>query len=137
MMNAMLEETLRVGTAKKAELPGWPAAGKTGTSQDFRDAWFVGYTGALVSVVWLGNDDNSPTKKASGSNLPVEIWSRFMQKALASQQPVGLPGTQLWAARNGPTTQSITPQLSAERREEPRAGDRGQVQSFFERLFGG
>jgi penicillin-binding protein 1A len=135
MMNAMLEETLRVGTAKKAELPGWPAAGKTGTSQDFRDAWFVGYTGALVSVVWLGNDDNSPTKKASGSNLPVEIWSRFMQRALASQQPVGLPGTQLWAARNGPTP-STAPQLSAERRE-PTAGDRGQVQSFFERLFGG
>ena len=43
--------------------PGWPAAGKTGTSQDFRDAWFIGYTGHLVAGVWLGNDDNSPTKQ--------------------------------------------------------------------------
>jgi len=68
-------------TARKAELPGWQAAGKTGTSQDWRDAWFVGYTSHLVTGVWLGNDDNSPTQKASGGNLPVEIWSRFMKTA--------------------------------------------------------
>ena len=81
MMNAMMEETLLTGTAHKAELPGWQAAGKTGTSQDWRDAWFVGYTSALVAGVWLGNDDGSPTKKVSGGNLPVEIWSRFMKAA--------------------------------------------------------
>jgi penicillin-binding protein 1A len=62
-------------------LPGWQAAGKTGTSQDYRDAWFVGYTSHLVAGVWLGNDDSSPTKKVSGANLPVEIWSRFMRDA--------------------------------------------------------
>jgi penicillin-binding protein 1A len=73
-------------------LPGWDAAGKTGTSQDYRDAWFVGYTGALVAGVWLGNDDGSPTKRVSGSNLPTEVWSRFMKTALASQPPVALPG---------------------------------------------
>ena len=78
MMNVMMQETLLTGTARKAELPGWQAAGKTGTSQDFRDAWFVGFTSHLVTGVWLGNDDNSPTKKASGGNLPVEIWSRYM-----------------------------------------------------------
>ena len=76
MMNAMMQETLLTGTARKAELPGWPAAGKTGTSQDFRDAWFIGYTGHLVTGVWLGNDDASPTKKTTGGGLPVEIWSR-------------------------------------------------------------
>jgi penicillin-binding protein 1A len=81
MMNAMMEETLSTGTARKADLPGWRAAGKTGTSQDFRDAWFIGYTPHLVAGVWLGNDDNSPTKKASGGNLPVEVWSRFMKVA--------------------------------------------------------
>src|SRR6202012_5477280 len=64
----------------KAELPGWQAAGKTGTSQDFRDAWFIGYTSNLVTGVWLGNDDNSPTKKATGGGLPVEIWTRFMKE---------------------------------------------------------
>ena len=72
MMNEMMQETLLTGTARKAELPGWQAAGKTGTSQDWRDAWFVGYTGYLVAAVWLGNDDDSPTKKVSGGNLPVE-----------------------------------------------------------------
>ncbi|WP_029350640.1 penicillin-binding protein 1A [Bosea sp. 117] len=81
MMNRMLQETLITGTAKRADLPGWPAAGKTGTSQDYRDAWFVGYTSRFVTSVWLGNDDSSPTKKASGSGLPVEIWSRVMRTA--------------------------------------------------------
>jgi penicillin-binding protein 1A len=91
MMNAMMEETLLTGTARKAELPGWQAAGKTGTSQDFRDAWFVGYTSRLVTAVWLGNDDNSPTKKASGGNLPVEIWSRFMKAAHQGVPTAALP----------------------------------------------
>lgn len=81
MMNAMMQETLLSGTARKAEIPGWPAAGKTGTSQDFRDAWFIGYTANLVTGVWLGNDDNSPTKKATGGGLPVEVWTRFMRTA--------------------------------------------------------
>jgi penicillin-binding protein 1A len=138
MMNAMLEETLRVGTGKKAELPGWQAAGKTGTSQDFRDAWFVGYTGSLVTAVWLGNDDNTPTKKASGSNLPVEIWSRFMQRALAGQQVVGLPGSAAWAARNGtPAVAAGQQQVSAQQPAPAPNSERGQVQSFFDRLFGG
>ncbi len=81
MMNAMMQETLTIGTAHKATLPGWPAAGKTGTSQDFRDAWFIGYTARLVTGVWLGNDDGSPTKKVTGGSLPVEIWSRVMREA--------------------------------------------------------
>jgi penicillin-binding protein 1A len=59
----MMHETLVSGTARHADLPGWQAAGKTGTSQDFRDAWFIGYTSHLVTGVWLGNDDNSPTAK--------------------------------------------------------------------------
>ncbi len=92
MMNAMMHETLVSGTARKADLPGWPAAGKTGTSQDFRDAWFIGYTSHLVAGVWLGNDDNTPTRKATGGGLPVEIWSRFMRTAHQGVAPVGLPG---------------------------------------------
>ncbi len=91
MMNSMLEQTLIIGTAKKADLPGWEAAGKTGTSQDYRDAWFVGYTSQLITGVWLGNDDNSPTKKASGANLPVEVWSRYMREALKGMVVAGLP----------------------------------------------
>ena len=92
MMNAMLRETLVSGTARRAELPGWPAAGKTGTSQDFRDAWFIGYTSHLVTGIWLGNDDNSPTRKATGGGLPVDIWSRFMRAAHQGVAPSALPG---------------------------------------------
>jgi penicillin-binding protein 1A len=92
MMNEMMAQTLTIGTAHKAALPGWPAAGKTGTSQDFRDAWFIGYTGHLVTGVWLGNDDGTPTKKVTGGGLPVDIWSRFMRGALQGVPVAALPG---------------------------------------------
>jgi penicillin-binding protein 1A len=92
MMNVMMHETFVIGTARAGAIPGWDAAGKTGTSQDFRDAWFVGYTATLVTGVWLGNDDGESTKKVTGGNLPVEVWSRFMKTALAGQKPMPLPG---------------------------------------------
>jgi penicillin-binding protein 1A len=93
MMNAMLRETINSGTGRKAALAGWDAAGKTGTSQDFRDAWFIGYTRVLTAGVWFGNDDDRPTKKASGSNLPATAWNRFMTDALMGVQVAELPGT--------------------------------------------
>ncbi len=108
MMNQMMQETLLTGTARKAELPGWQAAGKTGTSQDWRDAWFVGYTSYLVAGVWLGNDDGSPTKKVSGGNLPVEIWSRFMKSAHEGVPVAGLP---LGTWRNSETPNPDVPLL--------------------------
>jgi penicillin-binding protein 1A len=92
MMNTMMHETLVSGTARGASLPGWQAAGKTGTSQDYRDAWFIGYTTRLVTGVWLGNDDDTPTKRAVGGGLPVEIWSRFMKVAHGGIAPAPLPG---------------------------------------------
>jgi penicillin-binding protein 1A len=94
MMNTMMQETLLSGSARKAELPGWMAAGKTGTSQDFRDAWFIGYTANLVTGVWLGNDDNSPTRKATGGGLPVEVWTRFMKAAHQGVPVASLPNSQ-------------------------------------------
>jgi penicillin-binding protein 1A len=94
MMNVMMQETLLSGTARRAEIPGWMAAGKTGTSQDFRDAWFIGYTANLVTGVWLGNDDNSPTRKATGGGLPVEVWTRFMRTAHQGVAVAGLPNSQ-------------------------------------------
>ncbi len=94
MMNTMMQETLLSGTAHKAELPGWIAAGKTGTSQDFRDAWFIGYTANLVTGVWLGNDDNSPTRRATGGGLPVEVWTRFMKAAHQGVPVAALPNSQ-------------------------------------------
>jgi penicillin-binding protein 1A len=103
-----MEETLLTGTAHKAELPGWQAAGKTGTSQDWRDAWFVGYTAYLVTGVWLGNDDGTPTKKVSGGNLPVEIWSRFM-KAAHEGVPVAALPSGVWRNADAPAPESAPP----------------------------
>ena len=123
MMNEMMQETLLTGTARKAELPGWQAAGKTGTSQDFRDAWFVGYTSYLVAAVWLGNDDDSPTKKVSGGNLPVEIWSRFMKAAHEGAPVAALPlGT--WHAN--PLAPLLPPlDLAGQQAPTPPSGGRG------------
>ena len=87
MMYTMMRETVASGTARRAELPGWMPAGKTGTSQDFRDAWFIGYTSRLVTGVWLGNDDNTPTKKITGGGLPVEVWADFMKAAHRGKPP--------------------------------------------------
>ena len=97
MMNTMMEETLLSGTARRGEIPGWTAAGKTGTSQDFRDAWFIGYTPYLITGVWLGNDDNSPTRKATGGGLPVEVWTRFMR---AAHQGVPVAALPTWQGGN-------------------------------------
>jgi penicillin-binding protein 1A len=136
MMNGMMRETLLTGTARKAAIPGWEAAGKTGTSQDFRDAWFVGYTSTLVAGVWLGNDDGTPTKKVSGSSLPVEVWSRFMKTALAGSNPVPLPGSEGWRpANDNPkvAAASRTGSLPAPR-STPAPGD--SLTGFLSRLFG-
>jgi penicillin-binding protein 1A len=92
MMNTMLQETLKTGTGHNAVIPGWPAGGKTGTSQDFRDAWFIGYTSKLVTGVWLGNDDGTPMKKVTGGGLPVEIWTRYMRPVHQGVPVAALPG---------------------------------------------
>ncbi|WP_316226063.1 penicillin-binding protein 1A [Bradyrhizobium sp. SZCCHNS3052] len=119
MMNQMMQETLISGTAKKAEIPGWIAAGKTGTSQDFRDAWFIGYTAHLVTGVWLGNDDNSPTKKATGGGLPVEVWTRFMRSAHQGVPVAALPNAQ--GSGLVPTLAQIASQITAPSAPAPSA----------------
>jgi penicillin-binding protein 1A len=131
MMNQMMQETLLTGTARKAELPGWQAAGKTGTSQDWRDAWFVGYTSYLVAGVWLGNDDGSPTKKVSGGNLPVEIWSRFMRAAHEGVPVAGLPlGTWRNAETPNPDAPLLPPlDLTGAQAPTPLPGGRGGLVS--------
>jgi penicillin-binding protein 1A len=92
-MNDMLNATLTAGTGRRAGIPNHPAAGKTGTTQDFRDAWFIGYTGHLTAGVWLGNDNGKPMNKATGGSLPAEIWHRIMIEAHEGKAPLPLPGT--------------------------------------------
>jgi penicillin-binding protein 1A len=150
-MNQMMEQTLISGTARKAEIPGWQAAGKTGTSQDFRDAWFIGYTANLVTGVWLGNDDNSPTRHATGGGLPVEVWTRFMRAAHQGVPVAYLPNApaaggglttlaQIASQISGPTQAPVqagpgrTAPGRAPVRPEPAAGLDGWL---MDRLFGG
>lgn len=76
-ITSMLQSVIENGTGKKARLPFF-AAGKTGTSQDYRDAWFAGFSRGYTAVVWVGNDNNSPMKNISGGTLPAEIWKKLM-----------------------------------------------------------
>ena len=76
----MLLATVRSGTGRAAALDR-PSAGKTGTTQGYRDAWYVGFTADAVVGVWVGNDDASPTARVSGADLPAQIWHDFMQQA--------------------------------------------------------
>jgi len=91
-MNAMLTDAIEreYGTGKAARI-GRPAAGKTGTSQDYRDAWFVGYTADLIAAVWMGNDDGKAMKTVTGGGLPAKVWQQFMSAATANMPPRALP----------------------------------------------
>ncbi|TWG49165.1 MULTISPECIES: transglycosylase domain-containing protein [unclassified Aminobacter] len=106
MMNSMMAGAVKEGTAKRAAF-GWPAAGKTGTSQNSRDAWFVGFTANLTTGVWLGNDDGSPTKGLTGGQLPAQAWHDFMTAAHE-----GVPVAQLPGGWNGRVLSDIESVLS-------------------------
>ena len=140
MMNDMMHHTFLIGTARKGEIPGWEAAGKTGTSQEFRDAWFVGFTGSLVAGVWLGNDNGDPTKRVSGGNLPVEVWQGFMKTALKGQQPVPLPGGGWRGQPEDTPMASAAPPVGPFASADPSPGQSPAPQrrerNFLERLFG-
>jgi len=114
-MNDMLNAALVAGTGRRAALPRHPAAGKTGTTQDFRDAWFVGYTAHMTAGVWLGNDDSSPMKRVMGGNLPAEMWHDLMLDAHKSREPLPLPGTssaaQVAGASHAPLVRTARPEL--------------------------
>lgn len=134
-MNSMMRAVVTEGTAKKAQIPGFDIAGKTGTSQDYRDAWFVGYSSYLVAGVWLGNDDNSPTKTVTGGSVPAAIWKDVMEVAHANLSPAPLPGyIEEQPEATDPYLVSQDDNMdygSDEEFETPR-----RKKGFFERIFG-
>lgn len=87
-LKAMMAEVINSGTGQAARVP-FDHAGKTGTSQDFRDAWFIGMSDDIVASVWMGNDDNSPMKKVTGGSFPARIWRDVMMTAHAFSRPAG------------------------------------------------
>jgi penicillin-binding protein 1A len=90
----MLHTVVESGTGRRALIPGVQVAGKTGTTNAYRDAWFVGFTGNFTTAVWLGNDNYQPTKQLTGGILPAMTWAKYMRVAMAYEVPkplLGLP----------------------------------------------
>lgn len=114
-MNDMLRAVVERGTGRRAAISDHVVAGKTGTSQDYRDAWFVGYTTHLTAGVWVGNDDGRRMERVTGGTLPAEIWHEIMRAAHAGRGPLPLPDT---AAPPAPPVAAGTPRHPAGRIED-------------------
>jgi penicillin-binding protein 1A len=91
-MNQMMQLVVTEGTGRRATLDFTHTAGKTGTSSSYRDAWFVGFTGGLVTGVWVGNDENRPMNRITGGSIPTLVWHGFMSAAHTSMDIPAIPG---------------------------------------------
>jgi penicillin-binding protein 1A len=116
VMNGMLGRVVQTGTGTMARLGDREVAGKTGTSQDYRDAWFVGFTADLATGVWVGYDDFRPMPKITGGGAPAEIFKDYMRVATSEQEPRGIPG--------------VEPPVQTRRREEMSTFYRGLAEAF-------
>jgi penicillin-binding protein 1A len=111
-MNQMMRQVLVSGTGVRAHVPGYDEAGKTGTTSDYRDAWFIGYTGGFVTAVWVGRDDNTPMKKVTGGGAPAGIWHDYMAATLPRLQATPIPGSELPSPQPLPGQDPIGDMLS-------------------------
>ncbi|WP_296105516.1 transglycosylase domain-containing protein [uncultured Agrobacterium sp.] len=112
-MNGMLTGVINEGTGKAARLKGWQAAGKSGTTQSFRDALFVGYTSQLTTGVWFGNDDGTSMKKVTGGGLPAKAWKEFMTAAHSGLSPSPLFGLGAYGGQEIGQPMAQSPQAPA------------------------
>jgi penicillin-binding protein 1A len=131
LMNVMLARVVTDGTGRAAALSGRPAAGKTGTSNDFRDAWFIGFVPGFAAGVWVGADDGAPMARMTGGALPARIWREFMTAALDGEPVTPLDAVVEPADR----TQTPAPVVA----EEPQgsglaAGARAELDDLLARL---
>ena len=92
-MNLMMSRVVQAGTGTRAQMTNFEIGGKTGTGNDYRDAWFIGFTPGMVGGVWVGNDNFTTTARVTGGSLPADIWARFMPVALRDtpSRPLQLP----------------------------------------------
>jgi len=150
-LTAMMYNVVAHGTGGNAGIWTHEAAGKTGTTQDSHDAWFVGFTADYVTGVWVGNDDSSPMKNVTGGTLPAAIWKTVMKTAeeglparaldrSAEQEAVDENGMQL---SSGPSFSSDdeaainkTPQFDTQGEQQPQRERKDPIGNFFKRLFG-
>jgi len=126
-MNDMLNTTVLHGTGRRAAIPGQIAAGKTGTTQNFRDAWFIGYTAYYVGGVWIGNDDGAPMRKVTGGMLPAMVWHDIMLYAHDNKPPLPLPGT------HAPGIEGVAARLPW---SSPQTSEDGQAEPLYRRVIG-
>ena len=128
----MMEKVITEGTGRRAILPdGRPAAGKTGTSNDARDAWFIGFTADYVVGVWMGNDDNSPLSGVTGGGLPADIWRETMVRVNE-----GLPINPLPAiAPEGPSPQMVEEQQRQQQQQQAPTQERRQRDNFIQQVL--
>ncbi|MEJ6396795.1 transglycosylase domain-containing protein [Yoonia sp. 208BN28-4] len=110
----MMHQVVQSGTGVRAQIDGWQIAGKSGTTQAARDAWFIGFTGDYVTGVWMGYDDNSPLTGVTGGGLPADIWRETMTRVLAGRAPTPLP---MQTPTGGGTTVSGPTNLEAPNQE--------------------
>jgi penicillin-binding protein 1A len=132
-MTQMLVAAIEHGTGRAAAMQR-PAAGKTGTSQNYRDAWFIGFTADLVTGVWMGNDDEKPMQNVTGGTLPAQLWQGFMADAHQGLPPRALPSL---APILVPPSLGAPPQLAAPKPAEPEPAGHGarEDRNLFERLI--
>jgi penicillin-binding protein 1A len=132
-MTEMMMGTVTAGTGTAAALKGHDVAGKTGTSQDYRDAWFVGFSADFVTGVWIGNDNGVSMKKATGGGLPARIFKAFMDDAERGQPARPLIGTTLFAAEETPPAEAPMVEDASQHPESPKSD--GDVLSAFQDLL--
>lgn len=131
-LNVMLNAVVRQGTGRRADLAFEPAAGKTGTNQGYRDAWFIGFTGHHVAGVWLGNDDFTPMKDVTGGLLPAPIWKRIMMEAERGLEPVGFAGVpydQSYALAAAQAPAALAPDAVSDETDQARGADTDSQQA--------
>jgi penicillin-binding protein 1A len=139
-MNQMMFEVVQTGTGQRASMDPRPVGAKTGTSQEWRDAWFVGYTADFVTGVWVGNDDNSAMTKVVGGGIPASVWKNYMLAAHRNTTIHTLPGIDAFGSddyANGPTDEDepwVDRGEDGYDRGRPR--DRNVIDDFFDSLFG-